>query len=103
MTNDLISREALLAELAEEIEWERAQMAPITAISAFKIAIRRVKKAPAVDAEPMRHGFWKNRGNHLECNLCGHKYTRYDCEGNVVGYYLCPNCGTKMHTEARDE
>ena len=68
MTNDLISREALLAELAEEIEWERAQMAPITAISAFKIAIRRVKKAPAVDAEPVRHGFWKNRGNHLQCN-----------------------------------
>lgn len=47
---DLISREALLDELAEEIEWDRAQMAPMTATSAFKIAIRRVRKAPAVDA-----------------------------------------------------
>ncbi len=48
--NDLISREALLKELAEEIEWERTQSVRTTSISAFKIAMRRVNETPAVDA-----------------------------------------------------
>ena len=50
MENDLISRETLLDELNDELEWEKAQSAPMTATAAFKIAIRRVKKILAVDA-----------------------------------------------------
>lgn len=55
MNNDLISREALLDELSREIDFERENNMPITAIEAFKIAIKRAKNLTTVDAEPVRH------------------------------------------------
>ena len=54
MSGDLISRSTLLDELQEELEWEKANGIAMTASSALKIAIRRTKEAPSVDAEPVR-------------------------------------------------
>ena len=55
---DLISRQALLDELSREIDFERENNAPITAVNAFKIAMKLAKKLPSVDAEPVRRGVW---------------------------------------------
>ena len=53
MNNDLISRSELIDEIERDIDFERENNVPITAINAFKIAIKRAKKLPAVDAVPM--------------------------------------------------
>lgn len=104
MANDLISREALLDELEEELEWERAQSAPMTATAAFKIAMRRTKKAPAVDAEPVRHGKWG------ECRITGYDgmhpvYTRPCSECGYESEFktcYCSLCGAKMEEDKND-
>ena len=57
----------------------------------------------SVDAEPVRHGFWKNDGNFLKCSECDRDFTMYDWEGSVNAYYWCPNCGAKMHTERTED
>lgn len=85
MINDLIDRAALLEALPKED-------------FLLSCIIRKcVVDAPAVDAEPVRHGCWKSRGDFLECSKCKCEYTQYDWEGSVVSYYYCPNCGAKMN------
>jgi rubrerythrin len=93
MSGDLISRDALADELIEELDWERAQSVPETATAAFKIAMRRVKKAPAVDAEPVRHGRWVFSDDDdlvwwWLCSECG------NAEAMPTRY--CPECGANM-------
>lgn len=50
---DLISREAAINELIEDIDWERDNHSPLTSVDALKLAIHRLKKLPAVEAEPV--------------------------------------------------
>ena len=95
MNNDLISRKALLDVLSREIDFGRKHPDTITAISAFKIAYSRTKGIPAVDAEPVRHGEWreinvpkKYGGIIIRCSECNTKGTRM--------WNYCPNCGAKM-------
>ena len=108
MNNDLISRSALLEEIEEDIEWVIAQMSATTAISALKIAMRRIKKAPAVDAEPVRHGEWLLNMEYdrqvfptekvfvgFKCSLCGRKV-----RSKKEPY--C-HCGAKMDVEVQHE
>lgn len=62
-----------------------------------------VKMAPAVDAEPVRHGRWEivivSTSNPYEseieekCSLCGRFVQRY---GTQPQDNYCPNCGAKM-------
>lgn len=95
MNNDLISREALIDEISREIDFERENNNPITAVVAFKIAIKRARQLPAVDAAPVVHGRWINQDS---------TYTKYQCSAckernfDGVGRY-CPHCGTKMDAE----
>ena len=56
-------------------------------------AIKCVKRAPAVDAEPARRGEWtKPYKNDIwdcyACSLCG-----YICDSK---FRFCPNCDAKM-------
>lgn len=96
MSIDLISREAAIDELQEELDLEaECKFGKISAADAFAIAIRRVKKLPAVDAEPVRHGKWlmvkvtkKYGGLVIRCPECDAKGTRI--------WNWCPNCGVKM-------
>lgn len=58
-------------------------------------AIRLIKRLPAADAEPVRHGRWgKKQGGFWEfaaCSLCGEKTPTVGIMPN-----FCPSCGAKM-------
>ena len=61
-------------------------------------AWNRIKQAPTIDAEPVRHGKWIEHLNYKEerdgyywCPLCQKMATRE--------YNYCPNCGAKMDLE----
>ena len=95
---DLISREAAIDELREELDLEaECKFGKISTADAFAIAIRRVKKLPAMDAVPVRQGKWIYREDDLtywwECSICS------DCESKKSQY--CPNCGARMDEEVR--
>lgn len=88
MDGDLISRKALKSELKKR-EWEFCF--PLIEIDEV------IDEMPAVDAEPVRHGHWINRGYvcgeyKWECSVCGESEWR----GSTIGLYYCPNCGAKM-------
>lgn len=61
-------------------------------------AIDMLKKAPTVDAEPVRHGHWVGIDDEpcevWECDMCGYIY-----ESDQQWYNYCPNCGAKMDGE----
>lgn len=63
-------------------------------------ALDMVEDAPTIDAEPVRHGRWIDRGDYITtaygsldlkiCSCC-------NAEVTLDGYdYYCPNCGAKM-------
>ena len=93
MSGDLISRSKLLADM--ESVCNRSQFGRETA----KMC---VKRAPAEDAEVVRHARWapiRNDYGHLyegECTNCG-------CEPLHNPFHspwrYCPNCGAKMDAQ----
>ena len=62
--NDLISKRALL----EEIDWLNRSCASDGANEATAALVRLVERAPAVDAEPVRHGRWIHPKDHVVAN-----------------------------------
>lgn len=65
-------------------------------------AVVEIERVPAVEAEPVRHGQWINRGYvcgeyKWECSVCGESEWR----GSTIGLYYCPNCGAKMDGEEK--
>lgn len=93
MNNDLISRSATLKEMR----------------ASGRAAYMIVQEAPAVDAEPVRHGRWiSEKCNHKPCRIKNpEKWVTYKC--SVCGYSngrkqsnYCPNCGAKMDGEAHE-
>lgn len=88
MTNDLISRSALLAE------YDRAHVGEPGG------ARKLIEEAPAVDAEPVRHAEWipweingKETKLFMTCSGC----RRYQWPRNEVPLFrYCPKCGAKM-------
>ena len=54
-----------------------------------------IKNAPAIEAEPVRHGRWiiSSDGYYPYCSECKEEPK----SGNMTKY--CPNCGSKMDTE----
>lgn len=89
---DLIEREWVLKRMVLEPDYEVVQM------------------APAVDAEPMRHGRWERimefNCNPYEseieekCSICGRCVQRY---GTQPQDNYCPNCGAKMDGGAEND
>lgn len=60
------------------------------------VSVNQIRKAPAVDAEPVRHGEWKEAsGCRIICNNCGH-YPLYDYFGRLKLSPYCWFCGVKM-------
>lgn len=73
---------------------------------AFYEAIKIVRNAPTVEAEPVKHGRWIihreeifepnrsecyiNRPLPTECSVCGF------AEMRASRFAFCPNCGTRM-------
>lgn len=92
MNNDLISRSALIAEIERDIDFEIENNAPITAIDAFKIAIKRAKKLPTMGAEPVRHDYWLPQNNiRTKLMFSDCKSRNHDGSGKY-----CSNYGAKM-------
>lgn len=61
-----------------------------------------INNAPAVDAEPVRHGEWirtDEADDYVECkcSVCSFKdYTPSYDVAYWIGRNYCPNCGAKM-------
>lgn len=92
--SDLISRSALQRCLQAELE--AAKEAPDkTCAKAILDMLIDVKLAPALDAEPVRHGYWipqDNTRTKFMCSDC--KSRNHDGSGKY-----CSNCGAKMDAE----
>lgn len=101
---DLISREALIDEIERDIDFERENNMPITAVNAFKIAIKRAKKLPSIDAVPVVHGRWREIKTYDEDGFYVFEYKCSACgciEPFESGNY-CSYCGAKMDKEESD-
>ncbi|MBR3795759.1 MAG: hypothetical protein IKK34_06995 [Clostridia bacterium] len=86
MKDDLVSRQWLLNE------YDRQHKGPPG--GARKI----MEEAPAVDAEPVRHGRWIRMDDTFarwQCSACGAK-------NHSVCWTYCPSCGAKMDGGTRD-
>lgn len=123
MNNDLISRSALLADIQDAVD--NGGMGGVVA-GALK---RYVKRAPAVEAVPVRTGRWIERLDgdgefvHHMCSECkadaifqyiieddwdegmdGEWYSIGKITTGIEEYLTncCPNCGVKMEQEAEE-
>lgn len=98
--SDLISRSAML-EAVDESERIARKSVPDLQDDELRPTLKSIRKfisdRPAVEAEPVRHGHWINRGYvcgeyDWECSVCGEDEWR----GSTIRLYYCPNCGAKM-------
>ena len=101
--DDLISREAALKAVnAYDYRGFTVEMVKtITDGCAIEL-----KKLPAVDAEPVRHGKWMTASGMLPPEYHGKKYCSacaqfalHDRFGRERLSWYCPNCGEKMDME----
>lgn len=88
MNNDLISRSALITAIntnsptfydGQDIaNWQE----------------KCINEAPAIDAEPVRHGHWDDSFDGITpyCSVCG---MSHNCINRTPDY--CPHCGARMN------
>lgn len=76
-------------------KWENVHSKDISFAMAIIGAINDVKKAPTIDAVPVRHGHWiqaaedfRNQVFWWNCSECGFSVSSR--------YNYCPNCGARM-------
>lgn len=101
MGNDLISRSALLEA------FDHLQPPGFEKSISGMVALRMIKGAPAVDAEPVRHGCWLEinplfKGIY-QCSVCSAYATMTNgalADGRKD--YYCSNCGAKMDGDECD-
>lgn len=84
--NDYISREAAM-EIVKRTSGD------------YAAAFSEIRRLPAADVEPVRHGAWyqcfedwrqQQEGN--KCSVCGFEY--YGT--GIRAFHYCPSCGAKM-------
>ena len=92
--SDLVSREALYRAWDALDETQDANLL-------IDAMIKATQDAPAVDAEPVRHGRWVPFGHDdsdeglYKCSVCAKK--QYNGFGDIKEYLkYCPECGAKM-------
>ena len=97
MNNDLISREAAIAQI------ERRKPLLVgdktVTVDAF---IKFLKNRPTVDAEPVRHGRWiqsKTIPSYHHCSRCKVPQKMVKSCNTYVFIHYCPYCGAKMDAE----
>lgn len=108
-SGDLISRAALLEAMELVYDAMNRQYVDIYAlgrIAGFKSAIKAVEDAPAVDAEPVRHGYWIDDRMDVVCSACGTRFK--DSIDFIQGAdggrpKRCPECGAKMDEQKAGE
>ena len=96
MTNDLISRSALLKKAIGVSEfddgWERVLRA---------VPVLDIEMAEAVDAAPVVHGRWIDSNGAIRCSECLHT-PLYDYHGRLKLSKACPTCGANMWKEREE-
>ena len=85
-------------------KWENVQSKDISFAMAIIGAINDVKKAPTIDAVPVRHGKWIKwfedaDGQWMRCSECQMMF--YVGKGRDGKY--CPNCGSRMDKNETDK
>lgn len=114
MENDLISRSVLLNSLkhrtrsGEGREYDPEVLIPRMVNETLAIIEELVQSAPAVDAQPVRHGRWNGEGDGYAggeivldvwyCSECGHCIDEGIDDTDLLPKY-CPSCGAKMDLE----
>lgn len=102
---DLISRKALVNSLLQVWQEYEKGDSKYNAImrGGIRKGLREVENAPAVDAEPVRHGRWKSvkvprKWGYTAplCSACG----LVDYSGTFRYFNYCPGCGAKMDKDA---
>ena len=104
--DDLISRSELLKsyDIAKMVEYDETGCG----VDRIAIPVDTIKKAPAIDAEPVRHGRWvKDKERNTYCSVCDcyipavhcrqdyqDDFSEWDEEIDETDY--CPHCGAKM-------
>lgn len=108
MSDDLISRSALMKRLKTQIK----QITPIEESrdmffhdsgvnGAITGAWLEAKNAPAVDAVEVVHGKWRKVYVCSDERLWAYRCDKCNAE-NPRGSYYCPNCGAKMDGGSED-
>ncbi len=57
-----------------------------------------IKKIPAADVAPVRHGQWGVDGVYVFCSVCN-RFTLSPIIKQLPTFKYCPNCGAKMDLE----
>lgn len=97
MTNDLISRQAAIDALREEVEWEYdwndEQMYYIEA----DMAIGAIERLPSAQPE-RKKGEWIDytEDGYVECPFC---HSATNCDGNKDELHFCFSCGADLKGE----
>lgn len=95
MNNDLISRSAVIDQIAEFLgpkgldEWE------------VMVEIREIiENVPSIDVVPVVHEHWIDacRGKVCICSRCGKEFD-HTCNAIKDEWLFCPKCGAKMDEE----
>ncbi len=91
---DLISKSALLEYLDsmhDDSEWLVSQYNADWIYS-------WLESQPTIDAVEVKHGRWDDDCRCTNCTW----YAPFDCEGVIFYSLYCPNCGTKMDGERKE-
>jgi len=107
----LIDADALMEDLKQSHDWlikiyegllfETEKRICSAEIATFDEIGLRIKAAPTIDAEPVRHGRWiKTCVPDVYMCSCCKRPTKMDelCKSLTLRDY-CPNCGAKMDLE----
>lgn len=75
------------------------------AIQGMNTVLDLIDKSPTIDAYPVRHGRWIDKGEYAVCMECsGRSGTQYDgVEPIPLMTQFCPHCGAKMDEVMNNE
>lgn len=96
---DYLSREAIIKELEEEIAYgDEFDEKDVLINKGLKIALKDIKRQPAADVQPVRHGRWiiaDDVENFIAiCSECG----RTEDSRDIKDMPYC-HCGARMDGE----
>lgn len=103
--SDLIDRRELINQINDDAENFIGHPTAVALHNAMvEYALDLIKEAPAVEAEPVRHGRWNSITNcsnaGVYCSVCGKKVWKEDyawCNRkNKLRSDYCPHCGAIM-------
>lgn len=94
MANDLISREAALDDLREELDYTK-EYDLFQQTAGLLRAVRLIKNLPAVEVPVIACSRWKyfHKQNTAVCLNCSFER---DLDANFGAAVACPNCGALM-------